>query len=67
MCWIKNFYFPMMIRNINYIEWLVDSMLRVLAPHILDVFYLADCYDTSSIGTRLDAMTPQHALIWFIS
>lgn len=63
----QDFRFPVMTRNMDYIEWLVDSMLRVPVQHVLDASYLADRYDPAAIGARLDAMTPQHARVWFIS
>lgn len=34
------FHFLVMPRNIDYIEWLVDSMLRVPVQHVLDSSYL---------------------------
>ncbi|MVZ11182.1 pitrilysin, partial [Enterobacteriaceae bacterium 8376wG6] len=51
----------------DYIEWLVDTMLRVPVEHALDAPYLADRYDPKAIAERLDAMTPQNARIWFVS
>ncbi|MEN3258254.1 pitrilysin [Sodalis endosymbiont of Spalangia cameroni] len=63
----QDFRFPVMTRNMDYIEWLVDSMLRVPVQHVLDASYLADRYDPAAIGARLDAMKPQHARVWFIS
>lgn len=61
------FRYPSIIRDMNYIEWLVDIMLRVPVEHALDAPYLADRYDAKAIAERLDAMTPQNARIWFVS
>ncbi|WP_413737204.1 pitrilysin [Sodalis sp. RH21] len=63
----QDFRYPVITRNMDYIEWLVDSMLRVPVPHVLDYPYLADRYDPQAIAERLDAMTPEHARVWFIS
>lgn len=62
-----NFRYPSITRDIGYIEWLVDTLLRVPVEHALDSSYLADRYDAKAIAERLDAMTPQDARIWFIS
>lgn len=61
------FRYPSIIRDMNYIEWLVDIMLRVPVEHALDAPYLADRYDAKAIAERLDAMTPHNARIWFVS
>ncbi|WON76014.1 pitrilysin [Serratia sp. UGAL515B_01] len=61
------FRYPAITRNMNYIEWLVDTMLRVPVQHTLDASYLADRYDPKAISQRLAQMTPQNARIWFIS
>lgn len=63
----QDFRYPVITRNMDYIEWLVDSMLRVPVRHVLDASYLADRYDPDAIRARLDAMTPANARIWFIS
>ncbi|PVZ85330.1 pitrilysin [Serratia sp. S1B] len=62
-----DFRYPSITRNMGYIEWLVDAMLRVPVEHVLDAPYLADRYDPQSIAARLEQMTPQNARIWFIS
>ena len=59
--------YPSITRNMDYIEWLVDTMLRVPVEHTLDAPYLADRYDPAEIRARLDGMTPQNARIWYIS
>lgn len=62
-----DFRYPSITRDMDYIEWLVDTMLRVPVEHTLDAPYLADRYDAKAIAARLDAMTPQNARIWFVS
>jgi len=62
-----DFRYPSITRNMDYIEWLVDTMLRVPIEHTLDAPYLADRFDPQAITERLNQMTPQNARIWFIS
>ncbi|UYL01702.1 pitrilysin [Pantoea ananatis] len=62
-----DFRYPSITRNMDYIEWLADTMLRVPVEHTLDAPYLADRYDAGAIQARLDEMTPQKARIWYIS
>ncbi|HEJ7909303.1 TPA: pitrilysin [Serratia marcescens] len=62
-----DFRYPSITRDMDYIEWLVDTMLRVPVEHTLDAPYLADRYDPKAIAERLDGMTPQNARIWFVS
>ncbi|MCV9879196.1 pitrilysin [Brenneria izbisi] len=62
-----DFRYPSISRDMDYIEWLVDTMLRVPVEHTLDAMYLADQFDPAAIAQRLDAMTPQNARIWMIS
>lgn len=62
-----DFRYPSISRDMDYIEWLVDTMLRVPVEHTLDAMYLADQYDPRAIAERLDVMTPQNARIWMIS
>ncbi|HKN05178.1 MAG TPA: pitrilysin, partial [Buttiauxella sp.] len=54
-------------RNMDYVEWLADTMLRVPVEHTLDFVNIADQYDPAAIKARLDMMTPQNARIWYIS
>ncbi|AHG19244.1 protease [Chania multitudinisentens RB-25] len=62
-----DFRYPSITRDMDYIEWLVDTMLRVPIEHTLDAPYLADRFDPQAIAERLEQMTPQNARIWFIS
>ncbi|MDR7344580.1 protease-3 [Pantoea alhagi] len=62
-----DFRYPSITRDMDYIEWLVDTMLRVPVEHTLDAPYLADRYDPAEINARLQEMTPQNARIWYIS
>lgn len=62
-----DFRYPSLTRNMDYIEWLADTMLRVPVAHTLDAPYLADRYDPDAIRARLATMTPQNARIWYIS
>ncbi len=63
----QDFRYPIITRNMDYIEWLVDSMLKVPVQHVLDAPYLADRYDPKAIAARLDGMKPENARIWFNS
>lgn len=62
-----DFRYPSLTRDMNYIEWLADTMLRVPVAHTLDAPYLTDRYDAAAIEARLKEMTPQRARIWYIS
>jgi len=62
-----DFRYPSITRDMDYIEWLADIMLRVPVAHTLDAPYIADQYDPQAIKARLDGMTPQNARIWYIS
>src|SRR5471032_3372242 len=59
--------YPALTRDMDYVEWLVDTMLRVPVEHVLDSPYLTDQYDPKAIESRLDEMTPQNARYWIIS
>ncbi|MFS2225444.1 pitrilysin [Pantoea sp. B65] len=59
--------YPSLTRNMDYIEWLVDTMLRVPVEHTLDAPYIADQYDAPAIEHRLQGLTPENARIWYIS
>lgn len=63
----QDFRYPLITRNMDYIEWLVDSMLKVPVQHVLDAPYLADRYDPKAIAARLAGLKPEHARIWYIS
>lgn len=62
-----DFRYPSITRDMDYIEWLADTMIRVPVAHTLDAANLADQYDPDAIKARLDMMTPQNARVWFIS
>ncbi|HKM97613.1 MAG TPA: pitrilysin [Buttiauxella sp.] len=62
-----DFRYPSINRNMDYVEWLADTMLRVPVEHTLDFVNIADQYDPAAIKARLDMMTPQNARIWYIS
>lgn len=62
-----DFRYPSITRDMDYVEWLSDTMLNIPIPNILDSDYLADKYDPKAIAARLDEMTPEAARIWFIS
>ncbi|QUT16385.1 pitrilysin [Rahnella inusitata] len=62
-----DFRYPALTRDMDYVEWLVDTMLRVPVEHVLDSPYLTDQYDPKAIESRLDEMTPQNARYWIIS
>ncbi|MDF7681638.1 pitrilysin [Enterobacteriaceae bacterium ESL0689] len=62
-----DFRYPSINRNMNYVEWLADTLLRVPVEHVLDVVNIADHYDPQAVTARLAMMTAQNARIWFIS
>ena len=62
-----DFRYPSINRDMDYVEWLADTMIRVPVEHALDVVNIADQYDPQAIKDRLAMMTPQNARIWYIS
>ncbi|SUW62461.1 Protease 3 precursor [Buttiauxella agrestis] len=62
-----DFRYPSITRDMDYVEWLADTMLRVPVEHTLDAVNIADQYDPAAIKSRLDMMTPQNARVWYIS
>ena len=62
-----DFRYPSISRDMDYVEWLADTMIRVPVEHTLDVVNLADRFDEKAIQARLAMMTPQNARIWYIS
>ncbi|MFP2468493.1 pitrilysin [Pseudescherichia vulneris] len=62
-----DFRYPSISRDMDYVEWLADTMIRVPVEHTLDAVNIADQYDAKAIGDRLAMMTPQNARIWYIS
>jgi protease-3 len=62
-----DFRYPSITRDMDYVEWLADTMLRVPVAHTLDAVNIADQYDPAAIKSRLEMMTPQNARIWYIS
>lgn len=62
-----DFRYPSINRNMDYVEWLADTMIRVPVEHTLDMVNIADRYDPQAIKDRLAMMTPQNARIWYIS
>ncbi|MGC6388687.1 pitrilysin [Ewingella sp. S1.OA.A_B6] len=59
--------YPALTRDMDYVEWLVDTMLRVPVEHVLDSPYLTDQFDPAAISSRLDELTPENARYWYIS
>lgn len=62
-----DFRYPSINRDMDYVEWLADTMIRVPVEHTLDVVNIADRYDPRAIKDRLAMMTPQNARVWYIS
>ncbi|MTH45310.1 pitrilysin [Intestinirhabdus alba] len=62
-----DFRYPSIARDMSYVEWLADTMIRVPVAHTLDAVNIADRYDAQAIKARLEMMTPQNARIWYIS
>lgn len=62
-----DFRYPSITRDMDYVEWLADTMLRVPVEHTLDAVNIADQFDPAAIKARLEMMTPQNARVWYIS
>ena len=62
-----DFRYPSITRDMDYVEWLADTMIRVPVAHTLDAVNIADRYDADAVKARLAMMTPQNARIWYIS
>ncbi|QKN80648.1 pitrilysin [Scandinavium goeteborgense] len=62
-----DFRYPSINRDMDYVEWLADTMIRVPVEHTLDAVNIADQYDAKAIQDSLAMMTPQNARIWYIS
>jgi protease-3 len=62
-----DFRYPSITRDMDYVEWLADTMIRVPVEHTLDAVNIADQYDAKAVQQRLAMMTPQNARIWYIS
>lgn len=62
-----DFRYPSITRDMDYVEWLADTMIRVPVEHTLDVVNIADRYDPQAINARLAMMTPENARVWYIS
>lgn len=62
-----DFRYPSITRDMGYVEWLSDTMLRVPLSHTLDAANVADRFDAQAIASRLAGMRPQNARIWYIS
>lgn len=62
-----DFRYPSITRDMDYVEWLADTMIRVPVEHTLDAVNIADRYDAKALKERLAMMTPQNARIWYIS
>ncbi|MCU6678782.1 pitrilysin [Leclercia tamurae] len=62
-----DFRYPSITRDMDYVEWLADTMIRVPVEHTLDAVNIADKYDPDAVKARLAMMTPQNARVWYIS
>ena len=62
-----DFRYPSIRRDMDYVEWLADVMIRVPVEHTLDVVNIADRFDGKAVNARLAMMTPRNARIWYIS
>ncbi len=62
-----DFRYPSITRDMDYVEWLADTMIRVPVVHTLDAVNIADKFDADAVNARLAMMTPQNARIWYIS
>ncbi|WP_222888740.1 pitrilysin [Enterobacter sp. C2] len=62
-----DFRYPSITRDMDYVEWLADTMIRVPVEHTLDAVNIADQFDAEAVKARLAMMTPQNARVWYIS
>ena len=62
-----DFRYPSINRDMGYVEWLADTMIRVPVQHTLDAVNIADQFDAQAVKARLAMMTPQNARVWYIS
>ncbi len=62
-----SFQYGSIVRDMHYIEWLSDAMLRVPVANVLNSGYVADDYNPKAIASRLAELTPENARIWYIS
>lgn len=62
-----DFRYPSINRDMGYVEWLADTMIRVPVQHTLDAVNIADQLDEQAVKARLAMMTPQNARVWYIS
>lgn len=62
-----DFRYPSITRDMSYVEWLADTMIRVPVEHTLDAVNIADRFAPEAINARLNMMTPENARIWYIS
>lgn len=49
-----DFRYPSITRDMDYVEWLADTMIRVPVAHTLDAANIADRYDPAAIKNRGD-------------
>lgn len=52
-----DFRYSSIIRDMDYVEWLVDIMIRVFVEYTLDVVNIVDRYDVKVVKERLAMMT----------
>ncbi|MBD2781964.1 pitrilysin [Xenorhabdus szentirmaii] len=62
-----SFEYASIVRDMNYIEALSDSLLQLPISNVLDADYIASDFDPKAIAARLDELTPENARIWFVS
>ncbi|PKH25041.1 pitrilysin [Enterobacterales bacterium CwR94] len=62
-----DFRYPSITRDMDYIEWLADTMLRVPVSETLVAPYIADQFDAAEMKSRLAGLTPENARIWYVS
>ncbi|MCK7225975.1 hypothetical protein L8P11_22195, partial [Enterobacter kobei] len=44
-----DFRYPSITRDMDYVEWLADTMIRVPVEHTLDAVNIADRYDAKAV------------------
>lgn len=61
------FRYNSVVRDMNYVESLANTMMEYPVKNVLNVGYLADDWDPAAIKARLADLTPEKARVWYTS
>ncbi|HHN8323402.1 pitrilysin [Morganella morganii] len=61
------FRYSSVVRDMNYVESLANTMMEYPVKNVLNVGYLADDWDPAAIKARLADLTPEKARVWYTS